>query len=110
MKYFFLSTLILLAGFLFLTGQSANNGNPERGKAVFEKFCAGCHGKSGGGLGPSSHMPNFSDKRYQESHAGKDLFDKITRGVVESGMPSWEKILSQEDRWNVVSYIKTLAK
>ena len=102
--------VVTLPVLLLLTGQAGSTGNPKLGRLVFEKHCSGCHGRSGGGLGPSTRMPNFSDRRYQESHTAKEVFDKITRGVAGSGMPSWEKTLSQEERWNVTAYVKTLAK
>ena len=100
----------VLGGILIFTAESQTQGNPAKGKAIFDHKCSLCHGKSGGGLGPSSRMPNFSDKKYQESHSAKDLFDKITQGMPGTGMPSWERTLSPEERWNVVSYIRTLAK
>lgn len=109
MRKTFLMTIGILSGFLFLTGQTGSPGNPKKGRVVFEKYCSSCHGKSGAGLGPSTRMPNFSDKKFQESRAAQELFDKITRGVGGTGMPGYEKTLSPEERWDVTSYIKTLA-
>ena len=94
----------------FLTGETANTGNPEKGKAIFLKNCSLCHGPTGSGLGPTTHMPNFTDKKYGDSHTPQQMFDKITRGVEGTGMPAWEKTLSPQDRWDVISYILTLGK
>ena len=110
MKRMSLVTVVFLTGLFFLTAQTTNIGNPVQGKTLFQKHCSSCHGKSGGGLGPSTHMPNFSDKHYQELRSNLELFNKITKGTEESGMPAWEKILSPEERWNLVAYIKTLSK
>lgn len=104
-----LITVILFSGFLFLTGQAGGPGNPKKGKVIFEKNCSLCHGKSGAGLGPSTRMPNFSDKKFQESRTAEDLFNKVTRGAEGTGMPGFEKSLSLEERWDVTSYIKTLS-
>jgi mono/diheme cytochrome c family protein len=109
MRKRFLAMILLLSGFFFLTSQTGGPGNPKKGKIVFEKNCSLCHGKSGAGLGPSTRMPNFSDKKFQESRATEDLFNKVTRGVEGTGMPSYEKSLSVEERWDVTSYIKSLA-
>ncbi|MBI3605368.1 MAG: cytochrome c [Nitrospirae bacterium] len=108
MKKTLLAVGITLAGMFFLTGQTGLNGDPRKGKVIFEKYCSSCHGKKGAGLGPGARMPVFTDKKYQDSKTDQELFNKITSGGNGSGMPAWEKSLSLQDRWNVVSFIRSL--
>jgi mono/diheme cytochrome c family protein len=86
-----------------------SKGNTETGKAVFEKNCIGCHGKTGEGLGPMSRLPNFKEPATMTSRSDKDLFDKITNGGKGTGMPAWGSLLNEKDRWNLVAYIRSLA-
>ncbi|MBW8049123.1 MAG: cytochrome c [Cytophagales bacterium] len=82
----------------------------EKGKKVYNKMCWTCHGKSGKGDGPAGASLNpkpkdhTSDKVQQQSDGA--LFWKITTG--DSPMASYEKILTKEERWQLVSYIRTL--
>lgn len=73
------------------------------------KNCASCHGKKGEGLGAMASLPNFSDGDYMRGKTDQDLFNKITAGGKGTGMPAWDNILSVQDRWNVLAYIRTLA-
>ena len=83
------------------------------GKALYSKQCASCHGKAG--LGDGSKAPelkgdlgNFSSAKFQSQTDG-ELFYKITEG--RDDMPGFKKkIASDEDRWLVVNYIRTLKK
>jgi mono/diheme cytochrome c family protein len=59
-------------------------------------------------LGPSSGVSSFSDRKTLANKSDQDLFEKITRGGRGSGMPAWEGILSEQDRWNVIAYIRSL--
>lgn len=108
MKKTLLAVSITLAGMFFLIGQTNVNGDPKKGKLIFDKYCSSCHGKKGEGLGPGARMPVFTDKKYQDSKTDQELFNKITNGGNGSGMPSWEKSLSLQDRWNAISFIRTL--
>jgi len=83
-------------------------GNPDAGKIVFEKNCIGCHGKNGEGLGAMSKLPNFTDAKVMTGRSDKELFDKITNGGKGTGMPAWGSLISEQDRWNLVAYIRTL--
>ena len=61
----------------------------ERGKAVFAKNCASCHGEDGRGV----VGPNLTD-RFQIHGTGRlDLHRTITEGVPEKGMLAWGTIL-----------------
>lgn len=86
-----------------------NAANLERGKYVFTKNCAVCHGTSGGGDGPViPKYPNPPSFKTETSRALKDgeLFHIITRG--RNNMPSHEAQVSAEDRWKVILYIRKL--
>lgn len=82
-----------------------------RGKEVYIKECLSCHGTSGKGDGPAAKdlqkkCGDLSNPKLWEQSDGA-LFWKITEG--RTPMPSTEKLLKEEDRWNVVNYLRTLA-
>lgn len=73
------------------------------GRNLFEQHCAECHGASaeGGKKGPTLRAPEV-----QEAPPGA-IFWLLTNGVVRRGMPVWSK-LPEPQRWQLVSYIKSL--
>jgi len=75
----------------------------EAGSNLFEQHCAECHGDSadGGRKGPSLRV-----REVQDATPGA-LFWLLTNGVVRRGMPVWSK-LPEPQRWQLVSYIKSL--
>lgn len=78
------------------------------GKAVYLKECLSCHGEQGRGDGSAAKdlNPKPRDLRTAELWEQTDgsLFWKLTEG--KKPMPSYEKLLSEEDRWNVINYIR----
>ena len=100
----------------------ADPGSVVNGKAVFMERCFQCHGIKGEGDGPAStYLPRkprdftlgiFKLKTSSpQSHIvrDEDLFQSITRGLAPSGMPPWKNILSAQERWDLVAYIKSLS-
>jgi len=83
-------------------------GDVLRGKVIYEKNCQGCHGKTGAGLGGAT--PNLSDPKRMAGLTDQHLFDVVTAGRPGTGMPAWKSTLTEPDRWNVVSYLRTLAQ
>jgi glucose/arabinose dehydrogenase len=75
----------------------------EAGEAIYAKTCANCHGATGQGTG---NVPPLVHGAVQTTPEG-EVFWYITRGDVGNGMPSWASLPKQQ-RWEVVSYIKTL--
>jgi mono/diheme cytochrome c family protein len=73
------------------------------GANLFERHCLECHGDAaeGGKKGPSLLAPEV-----QNSPPGA-IFWILTNGVVRRGMPVWSK-LPEPQRWQLVSYIKSL--
>ena len=82
-----------------------------RGQKLFLKNCANCHGESGNGYGPVSHgFTTWPRQLWAWNISGPEtdgyLFWFITNG--RSDMPPWGIILSENERWDLVSYIKKL--
>jgi len=86
------------------------------GQAIYRTQCLQCHGPTGRGDGPVglTLIPPPADL-YQHTQPGVHpdgrLYNWITNGVApDSQMPAFKDILSDEDRWNVVNYIRTFAR
>ena len=83
------------------------------GKSLYAKHCKSCHGKSGLGDGPKAAeldtpSGDFSMEEFQVQTDG-EIFWKTTEG--RDDMPTFKKkVPSDEDRWLMVNYIRTLAE
>ncbi len=83
------------------------------GKSLYNKHCKSCHGKEGYGDGTKSgevegDLGDFSSSEFQTQTDG-ELFYKSTFG--RDDMPEYtKKIPSDEDRWLIVNYMRTLAE
>jgi len=75
----------------------------KEGERLFALNCRSCHGISGKGNG---NVPALSRGATQTAPDG-EIFWFITTGSVDNGMPSWAQ-LSEQKRWQIVSYLKTL--
>jgi len=84
----------------------------ERGNQLFHLHCVGCHGESGIGDGKMGKVLGYKpadltlEKLSQQTDG--EIFWKISKG--REPMPSWEKQLTSRERWDLVSYIRTLLK
>jgi mono/diheme cytochrome c family protein len=87
---------------------SANPRTLEEGKALFETYCAVCHGAQGRGDGPISAKipapPSYVSDRLMEFQPGR-FFHVITLGTGK--MPSYASQLSADERWKIVTYVYT---
>ncbi|GDX89352.1 MAG: c-type cytochrome [Nitrospiraceae bacterium] len=100
----------------------------EAGKRVYFTKCVWCHGVDGAGDGPSAdrlwprprnfnqgtfkirrtasgELPLFDAKK--PTPGQNDLFETLTHGLPGSAMPSWEGILTEEQRLQVLSFVTT---
>jgi mono/diheme cytochrome c family protein len=87
--------------------QNPQLGKPDSvaaGQKIFLRSCAECHGEDGTGL--QEGVSNLQSPDVQKQSDGA-LFWKITTGNVKKGMPAFGK-LEDNDRWNAVSYLRTL--
>jgi len=83
-----------------------------RGKAVYLTFCAQCHGYShdGNGTVGQSFKPLPADLRSPKVQATfeGELFKSISYGIPGGRQPALETTVKIDDRWHVVSYVKSL--
>ena len=78
-----------------------------RGKELYVEECADCHGEKGRGDGQAAaSLPKRpADLAQKTRQSDGALFWKITEG--KKPMPRFAKRLTDEDRWNLVNYIRT---
>ena len=83
----------------------------KRGEEMFIKNCSKCHGLNGNGYGVVAHgFTTFPRQLWVWNNTGPEtdgyLFWFITNG--RSDMPPWGLILSENERWDLINYIKTI--
>ncbi len=76
-----------------------------RGKEIFAQNCAACHGEDGTGVVQGT--PDFTDPAYMATVSMAEQFEVVTNG--RGAMPPWGNQLSEDDRWAVLTYIRTFA-
>jgi mono/diheme cytochrome c family protein len=84
----------------------------KAGKVLYLSNCTPCHGRKGNGEGPA----NASLSPYPANHTAISmlketdgtLFFKLTEG--RSPMPGYKTTLTDNERWELVAYIRTLVK
>ena len=77
-------------------------------------ICFTCHGDGGrgDGAGGASFNPpprDFTDMTWQKARTDGEIFWAITKGT-DYGMIAFEDMLSAEERWMLVNYIRELGK
>jgi mono/diheme cytochrome c family protein len=85
-----------------------------RGREIFEKKCALCHGKDADGRGRrrkglSSEPPNFQSDEWRQSVSPRYLFQVVSEGKRGTSMPGWPT-LTETQRWDVVAYVLSIAE
>ncbi|MBI5328562.1 MAG: cytochrome c [Deltaproteobacteria bacterium] len=100
---------------------ATKRGDPERGKAIYEKYCFYCHGRTGKGDGAvsiaiSPHPADFISDKKRMAKSDAELFKSISEGIYrdtggeEMAMPRWKDILTEQERWDVLMYIRELSR
>jgi len=81
------------------------------GAEVFKNNCVACHGEQGHGDGPAGAMLNPQPKNLLKlaTVASDDyLYWRINTGKDGTSMVAWKGILTDEQIWQVISFIHTL--
>jgi mono/diheme cytochrome c family protein len=81
-------------------------------KALYTANCGPCHGDKGKGDGPAAPglNPKPADHTSAAVQAESDgsLYWKLSEG--RNPMPAYKKVFSDQQRWELILYIRTLAK
>lgn len=94
----------------FLYTLSAPQTQLDAGQAIYTADCARCHGAAGQGDGAEAAgmaMRDFTDPALAATFSPRQLFDALTGGAVPGH--AFEATLSEDERWNVVSYVAAFA-
>jgi cytochrome c oxidase cbb3-type subunit I/II len=95
--------------------------NIDLGKTVYLRNCAACHGENGNGNGPEAHRLKTKPRdfttgiyKFRSTRSGslptdQDIFRTISQGVRTTSMLA-QLHLSQDERWAVTEYLKTLSE
>lgn len=95
-----------------LTNPVKNNPTAvTEGKKLYDKYCWTCHGLTGKGDGPGAKNLNpkpadHTSPVVQDQSDGA-LYWKISKG--RGAMAPYERTLNRTQRWQLVSYIRSLA-
>ena len=93
----------------------------QRGLPLYRQACAPCHGVRGDGQGPAAQgleprphdftqgVFKFRTTPVNAMPTDADLLRTISEGIPGTAMPAWKHLLSEEQRSDLVQYIKTFA-
>ena len=84
------------------------------GKQTYTRTCAPCHGTSGEG-GPGNDLipaaPDLTDAMWDHGSTDGEIFTNIKDGIApDFNMTPFKDRLKDEEIWNVVNYVRSLAK
>jgi cytochrome c553 len=87
----FLIILTALASLSFLIiGFFSNNASSS--EKIYSQYCATCHGANfQGGMAKS-----LADGKWQFGSSNEEIANSISKGIIESGMPSFGNVLSDD--------------
>lgn len=89
------------------------------GEELFGLYCASCHGETGMGDGPAAagldpQPASLADASMMSDVSDAYIYWRVTEGGAmepfNSAMPPWGEILSEDQRWQLVSFVRSLAE
>jgi len=84
----------------------------QEGQKLYAANCAACHGSTGKGDGPAAAGLNprpadFTQHMGPGKHTDGQIYLWIKNGFPNSAMPAWDQRLSEQQIWQLVSYLRT---
>ena len=88
-----------------------DEGSVAAGAVLYATNCAICHGETGEGDGPVASSLEMPPSDLHASHVQMNtdgaLFYIISHGKPDTPMPAWDNVLDEDERWNVVNFLRT---
>lgn len=113
---------IFLWGWMLMPGEATESRDPQHGQRLYARYCAPCHGLEGTGQGGNApyleqlgRAPrDHTEVWYMNRLSDEELYRAISEGKLREGeppfMPWWGYTLRPEDIWDLVTFIRSLAK
>ncbi len=117
-KFFDMGLMLGISLVIGLTGglslSLAAQGDPEKGKQVFEKNCLGCHGPRGDGdspigkklVPPAADLTSATTKKKPDA----ELVGIIQSGKPKTAMPPFKPALGEQQIRDVLAYVRSLGR
>ena len=92
-----------------------NVSQPERdvlsGRVIYSTTCIRCHGVEGKGDGQMKFTPPVADLTSSAVQGKLDarLFKSVHDGRQNTAMGAWREALTDDEIWDVLAYVRTLA-
>ena len=90
---------------------TANEANLQKGRELYLRECSSCHGQTGNNDGPKAPESMANAHKHTDptlwTETDGALFWKIAEG--RGSMPSTRELLTDNERWLIVLYMRTLA-
>jgi mono/diheme cytochrome c family protein len=84
------------------------------GKKLYDAQCASCHGTTGKGDGKGGALlkpppSDMTDANWKHGSSDGEIFVLIRDGAKQTGMRGYGGRIADNDIWNIVNYVRTLA-
>jgi cbb3-type cytochrome c oxidase subunit III len=93
---------------------AASTESIDAGKRLYQRHCASCHGANAeGGAGNDliPAAPDLTDKEWKHGGSDGEIFSAIKNGIPpELNMVPFGDQLKDPEIWNVVNFIRSVAK
>jgi mono/diheme cytochrome c family protein len=95
-------------------------GRANAGKPEYTRYCAGCHGDRGDGMGENTQWIDPKPRDFTQATfkcrstpsgslpTDQDIINTMRRGIVNSNMPQWRPLTDQTQA-DILAYIKTFS-
>lgn len=84
----------------------------KRGARLYAQHCAVCHGPEGKGdgvlAGALNPPPADLTAEHVDEHTDGDIFWWITHGIEQTAMPALGGVLTEEERWTIIHFVRSL--
>ena len=113
MKFLSLSyIMVIFILFSVSNGALAAEGDSEKGKTLYMKYCEVCHGSEGKGDGYLFFDPPVADLTSPEiqKKSDEELWHSVHDGVSNTAMGTWKFVLSDTEISLVLAFVRSLGQ
>ena len=104
--------MMVVVGLMLASDVVAGERSLVRGRQLYEKYCAACHGPQGRGDGTMTVDPPVADLTSSEVLRKPDsrLLQSIHAGRPNTAMDAWKSVMSEDATRDVLAYVLTFPR